>query len=157
MLLVSAAAITNPSGQVFVQKRPEGKNLAGMWEFPGGKVESDETPEQGLIRELHEEIGINVPFLHPTPLNFMAKRIRPSTNTDDDLRYQMGYPALDSIVLLLYHITLWKGIITPMEKQECRWVYGSELQDLAMPDTNRPLIEIICEQNIVKMRQHAIA
>jgi len=126
MVLVSAVALIDADNRVLLQKRPEGKALAGLWEFPGGKVDPGETAERALIRELHEELGIDVRDSCLAPLTFASH-------------------AYDSFHLLmpLYVCRQWKGRVTGREGQELAWVKAARLGDYTMPPADIPLIPIL--------------
>jgi 8-oxo-dGTP diphosphatase len=127
-VLVAAVALIDPDGRVLIAKRPEGKSLAGLWEFPGGKVEADETPEAALIRELKEELGINVEQSCLAPLTF-------ASHAYDDFH----------LLMPLYVCRRWKGIVQAMEGQELKWVYAKLLRDYPMPPADLPLIPHLIE------------
>tara|TARA_B100000900_G_scaffold412366_1_gene433993 strand:- start:1260 stop:1664 length:405 start_codon:yes stop_codon:yes gene_type:complete len=110
--LVSACALINEKGKVLINKRPEGKDYAGYWEFPGGKVEENETPEDAIIRELKEEINIDVSAACLAPLSFTEKN------------YEKYY-----VVVLLYVCRKWEGHMKPMENQQIEWVYPNDIED----------------------------
>ena len=122
-LLVSAVALIDADGRVLMAKRPEGKSLAGLWEFPGGKVEEGERPETALIRELKEELGIDVTESCLAPLTFASHA------------YENFH-----ILMPLYVCRRWKGIAQGMEGQELKWAYAKDLRDLPMPPADIPLI-----------------
>lgn len=126
MVLVSAVALIDADNRVLLQKRPEGKALAGLWEFPGGKVDPGETPEQALIRELQEELGIDVRESCLAPLTFASH-------------------AYDSFHLMmpLYICRQWKGQVSGREGQELAWVKSARLGDYPMPPADIPLIPIL--------------
>lgn len=126
VLLVTAVALLDPDNRVLLQKRPEGKALAGLWEFPGGKVHDGETPEKALIRELHEELGIDVRGSCLAPLTF-------ASHTYD--RFHLLMP--------LYVCRQWKGRPTGREGQELAWVPPAKLTTYAMPPADIPLIPIL--------------
>ena len=123
LVLVAACALIDPDGRVLIAQRPEGKALAGLWEFPGGKLEPGERPEGTLIRELHEEIGITVKEACLAPLTFASH-------------------AYDSFHLLmpLYVCRRWKGFAAPQEGQQLKWVKPSDLRNYPMPPADEPLI-----------------
>ncbi len=126
LLLVAAAALIDVDGRVLICRRPEGKSMAGLWEFPGGKVHEGETPEEALIRELHEELGIDTRQSCLAPLAFASH-------------------AYESFHLLmpLFACRVWRGKITPKEGQETAWVRPPRLGDYAMPPADEPLVAII--------------
>ncbi len=123
LLLVAACALVDPDGRVLIAQRPEGKSMAGMWEFPGGKVEPGETPEATVIRELKEELGIDVTNACLAPLTFASH-------------------AYDGFHLLmpLYVCRRWNGIVGPREGQAVKWVRPVRLRDYPMPPADMPLI-----------------
>jgi 8-oxo-dGTP diphosphatase len=122
-LLVSAAALVDVDGRVLLARRPPGKPMAGLWEFPGGKVHDDETPEQALVRELKEELAIDVAESCLAPLTFASHR----------------YPEFD-LLMPLYVCRRWQGTAVPLEGQELAWVRPPRLADYPMPPADRPLI-----------------
>jgi 8-oxo-dGTP diphosphatase len=122
-LFVVAVALVDPDGRVLIAKRPEGKTLAGLWEFPGGKVESHERPEAALIRELREELTIDVEQSCLAPLTFASHA------------YQDFH-----LLMPLYVCRRWKGIVTATEGQELQWVKPLKLRDYPMPPADLPLI-----------------
>ena len=122
-LFVVAVALVDPDGRVLVAKRPEGKTLAGLWEFPGGKVEAHERPETALIRELKEELTIDVEQSCLAPLTFAS------------------HPYEDfHLFMPLYVCRRWKGVVTATEGQELQWVKPLKLRDYPMPPADLPLI-----------------
>ena len=123
MLTVAACALVDPDGRVLLAQRPEGKPMAGLWEFPGGKVEADETPEQTLIRELEEELGIVVKEACLAPLTFASH----------------AYPDFH-LLMPLYVCRRWEGIVSPLEGQTLAWVRPNRLKDYPMPPADVPLI-----------------
>jgi 8-oxo-dGTP diphosphatase len=121
--LVVAAALVDGAGKVLVQQRPPGKSLAGLWEFPGGKPEAGESPEQALVRELDEELGIGVE----------AGDLRAAAFASEALGDR-------HLVLLLYICRSWEGEPKALHATELRWVDPVELNDLSMPPADRPLV-----------------
>lgn len=123
MLLVVACALVDKEGRVLVAQRPAGKSMAGLWEFPGGKMEAGETPEAALIRELKEELSIDVTAACLAPLSFASH-------------------AYDGFHLLmpLYVCRKWEGQIVPREGQAVTWKKPRALFDMAMPPADIPLI-----------------
>ena len=126
VVLVSAAALIDPDGRVLLAQRPEGKSLAGLWEFPGGKVEPGESPETALIRELKEEIGIDTWKSCLAPLTF-------ASHAYDDFH----------LLMPLFVCRRWEGIATPREGQKLAWVRPAQLRDYPMPPADLPLIPIL--------------
>ncbi|MBI1493953.1 (deoxy)nucleoside triphosphate pyrophosphohydrolase [Halocynthiibacter styelae] len=125
-VLVSAAALIDTDGRVLLAQRPEGKSMAGLWEFPGGKIESDETPEAALIRELHEELGIETWESCLAPLTF-------ASHSYDDFH----------LLMPLFACRKWNGIVQPREGQSLKWVKSNELRNYPMPAADVPLIPIL--------------
>ena len=126
MLLVSAAALVDVDGRVLISKRSSKKILGGLWEFPGGKLELNEKPEEALMRELHEELGINTWKSCLAPLSFSY----------------FDYKEFD-LLLLLFVCRKWEGIIQPREGQELRWVFPKEIQNFPMPEADKPFIPVL--------------
>jgi 8-oxo-dGTP diphosphatase len=122
-VLVVAAALIDTDGRVLIAQRPEGKALAGLWEFPGGKIEPGERPEQALIRELREELGIEVSAACLAPFVFTSH-------------------AYDSFHLLmpLYLLRRWSGTVQRREHAALKWVKPSQLSDYPMPPADEPLV-----------------
>ena len=129
MVLVSAVALIDRDGRVVLAQRPEGKAMAGLWEFPGGKIESGETPEAALIRELHEELGIDTAASCLAPLSFASHRYA-ATRT---------HPAFH-LVMMLYVCRRWQGRPQPIEGGQLKWVRPQQLRDYPMPAADIPLI-----------------
>ncbi|MCJ2058224.1 (deoxy)nucleoside triphosphate pyrophosphohydrolase [Methylobacterium sp. J-048] len=128
LLLVVAVALVDVDGRVLVSERPAGKQLAGLWEFPGGKVEAGERPEETLIRELAEELGIRVEEPCLAPLTFASH----------------AYPDFH-LLMPLYVCRRWSGTPRSMEGQALKWVRPKALRDLAMPPADAPLIPFLVE------------
>lgn len=122
-LLVTAVALIDKDGRVLLAQRPEGKSLAGLWEFPGGKVEAGETPELALIRELEEELGINTWASCLAPLTF-------ASHSYDDFH----------LLMPLFACRKWEGIPTPRENQVLKWVKPNDMGNYPMPPADIPLI-----------------
>lgn len=126
VVLVSAVALIDAEGRVLLAERPEGKSLAGMWEFPGGKIEPGETPEVALIRELKEELGIDTWASCLAPLTFASH----------------SYDAFH-LLMPLFACRKWQGIVTPREGQRLAWVRPRDMGDYPMPPADKPLIPIL--------------
>ena len=126
ILLVSAVALIDVDGRVLLAQRPEGKSMAGLWEFPGGKVEVGETPEAALIRELNEELGINTWQSCLAPLTFASHAYE---------RFHLLMP--------LFACRRWEGVPNPREGQTLAWVRPDRLRDYPMPPADIPLIPIL--------------
>ena len=123
LLLVAAAALVDVDGRVLICQRPPGKPLAGLWEFPGGKVEADETPEACLIRELEEELGIVVTHACLAPFVFASHE------------YETFH-----LLMPLYLVRRWTGTITAKEHKALAWVKPAKLGDYPMPPADGPLV-----------------
>jgi 8-oxo-dGTP diphosphatase len=122
-VLVAACALIDADGRVLIAERPAGKSMAGLWEFPGGKVEAGERPEQSLIRELAEELGIVVKEACLAPLTF-------ASHSYADFH----------LLMPLYVCRRWEGIATPREGQRLAWVTPQRLRDYPMPPADEPLV-----------------
>jgi len=123
LLLVVACALIDVDGRVLICKRPKGKQLAGLWEFPGGKVEAGETPEQCLIRELKEELGIDVVSACLSPFVF-ASHVYESFH----------------LLMPLYLCRRWTGVVTAREHEALAWARPEKLADYPMPPADAPLV-----------------
>ncbi len=123
LVLVAACALIDADGRVLIAQRPQGKSMAGLWEFPGGKVEAGERPEQSLIRELNEELGIAVKEECLAPLTFAS----------------YSYPDFH-LLMPLYVCRRWEGIVGPRERQNLKWVRPGTLREYPMPPADEPLI-----------------
>lgn len=126
IVLVSAVALIDADGRVLLAQRPEGKSMAGLWEFPGGKVEAGETPEAALIRELKEELGIDTWQSCLAPLTFASHAY-----------------ADFHLLMPLFACRKWQGNATPREGQTLAWVRPAALRDYPMPPADLPLIPIL--------------
>lgn len=125
-LLVSAVALIDPDGRVLLAQRPEGKSMAGLWEFPGGKIEAGETPEAALVRELHEELGIETWASCLAPLTF-------ASHSYDDFH----------LLMPVFACRKWDGIASPKEGQQLAWVHAEDLKSYPMPAADIPLIAVL--------------
>jgi 8-oxo-dGTP diphosphatase len=125
---VAAAALVDVDGRVLIARRPPGKSMAGLWEFPGGKIGAGEAPEAALARELTEELGIAVKPACLAPLTFASH----------------GYDDFH-LVMLLYVCRTWQGFPRPLEGQTLKWVKPRDLFDYEMPPADRPLIAPLIE------------
>jgi 8-oxo-dGTP diphosphatase len=123
LLLVVACALIDSDGRVLIAQRPEGKAMAGLWEFPGGKVEAGERPEETLIRELAEELGITVKEPCLAPLTF-------ASHAYEDFH----------LLMPLYVCRRWEGVVTAHEHKSLAWVKPNRLRDYPMPPADAPLI-----------------
>jgi 8-oxo-dGTP diphosphatase len=123
LVLVAAVALIDPDGRVLLAERPEGKSMAGLWEFPGGKVEEGETPEACLIRELHEELGIDTWASCLAPLTF-------ASHAYEDFH----------LLMPLFACRKWQGIVTAREGQRLAWARAGELAKFPMPPADVPLV-----------------
>ncbi len=126
IILVAAAALVDRDNRVLISRRPPGKPMAGLWEFPGGKVDDGETPERALVRELKEELGIEVCDTCLAPFTFASHSYE---------RFHLLMP--------LYLCRNWEGEMTPREGQEIKWVRASRLKDYPMPPADLPLIPML--------------
>ena len=126
VLLVAAVALVDADGRVLLARRPEGKPLAGLWEFPGGKVEAGETPEAALIRELKEELSIDIRASCLAPLGFASHS------------YEKFH-----LLMPLYVCRQWRGRLEPTEGQKLAWVRAQNLRDYPMPPADEPLIPLL--------------
>ena len=125
-VLVSAVALIDIDGRILLAQRPEGKSMAGLWEFPGGKVEQGETPEVALIRELEEELGINTWQSCLAPLSFASH----------------SYPDFH-LLMPLFACRKWEGTPASREGQALKWVRANDLKNFPMPEADLPLIPVL--------------
>jgi len=123
LLLVVAAALIDADKRILLARRPEGKALAGLWEFPGGKLHPGERPEQGLARELAEELGVDACVSCMQPLAFASHAY-----------------ADFHLLMPLFICRVWRGIVTPHEGQEFKWVRPADMYGYSMPDADVPLV-----------------
>ena len=126
MVLVTAACLFNADGHILLAQRPKGRSMAGLWEFPGGKIEVGETPESALVRELAEELHIKVNENSLKPLNFVS----------------FSYPEFH-LLMVLYACHEWVGNPRPVEGQQLTWVPAPELLDYDAPAADIPLFEFL--------------
>ncbi len=122
LLFVTAIALIDPQGRVLLAQRPEGKDMAGLWEFPGGKVAPGETPEEALVREMEEELGLLVSSVDLKPLTFVS------------YAYETFH-----LFMPLYLCRTWQGQPQPLEGQKLAWVFPKEMGAYAMPPADEPL------------------
>ncbi len=125
-VLVSAVALIDPDGRVLLARRPAGKSMAGLWEFPGGKIELGETPEAALIRELYEELGIETWASCLAPLTFASHS------------YENFH-----LLMPVFACRKWDGIVSPKEGQKLAWVKVNDLSAYEMPAADIPLIAVL--------------
>ncbi|NPD69548.1 8-oxo-dGTP diphosphatase MutT [Lichenicola cladoniae] len=125
-VLVAACALVDSNGRVLLARRPEGKAMAGLWEFPGGKIEADETPEMALVRELREELGIDISEACLAPFAF-------ASHAYEDFH----------LLMPLYVCRRWKGMPVAHEGQTLAWVTSEALDSYSMPDADKPLVPLL--------------
>ncbi len=123
LVLVVACALVDPDNRILIARRPEGRPMAGLWEFPGGKVENGESPEQAIIRELAEELNVNVTEACLAPLTFAS----------------YDYESFH-LLIPLFVCRRWTGLVQAREGQTLKWVRPSSLRDYPMPPADEPLI-----------------
>ena len=123
LLLVVAAALVDTDGRVLIAQRPKGKPLEGLWEFPGGKIDDGERPEDALIRELREELGVAVKAPCLAPLTF-------ASHAYDDFH----------LLMPLYVCRKWDGFVQPLDRQTLKWAWPKDLRNYPMPPADAPLI-----------------
>jgi 8-oxo-dGTP diphosphatase len=128
LLLVAAVALVDADGRILLASRPPGKPLAGLWEFPGGKVQPGETPEAALVRELREELGIDTASSCLAPLTFASH----------------AYEAFH-LLMPVFACRVWEGVPRPLEGQELAWVRPANLRDYPMPPADVPLVALLRE------------
>jgi 8-oxo-dGTP diphosphatase len=128
LLLVVACALVDADRRVLIAQRPEGKSMAGLWEFPGGKVEPGETPEAALIRELDEELGISTKTACLAPLTFASH----------------SYESFH-LLMPVFVCRKWQGVPQPREHTALKWVRAQALRDYPMPPADEPLIAPLCD------------
>ncbi len=128
IVFVSACALVDVDNRILLAQRPQGKSMAGLWEFPGGKVEEGEIPEEALIRELHEELGITTWQSCLAPLSFASHS------------YENFH-----LLMPLFICRKWDGIPTPQENQQLKWVRAKDLRQFAMPPADDPLVPALMD------------
>ncbi len=128
VVLVAAAALVDVDGRVLLARRPEGKPMAGLWEFPGGKMDAGETPEAALVRELAEELAIDITESCLAPLTF-------ASHAYDDFH----------LLMTLHVARVWKGTPTPREGQTLKWAWPRDMSALSMPPADAPLVALLRE------------
>ncbi len=128
ILLVAACALVDTDRRVLIAQRPEGKQFAGLWEFPGGKLEEGESPEAALVRELEEELGISTQSACLAPLTFVSHT------------YESFH-----LLMPLYVCRRWQGTPTALEHKALKWVRPQALRDYPMPPADEPLIAPLCD------------
>ncbi len=128
ILLVVACALVDTDRRVLIAQRPEGKHMANMWEFPGGKIEQGETPEAAIIRELREELDVETKEACLAPLSF-------ASHTYEHMH----------LLMPLYVCRRWQGLPTAKEHQALKWVRPQALRDYPMPPADEPLIAALCD------------
>ena len=126
ILLVSAVALIDRDGRVLLTQRPKGKAMEGLWEFPGGKIENGETPEAALVRELHEELGIETWDSCLAPLTF-------ASHSYDNFH----------LLMPLYACRKWRGVVWAQEEQNLKWVFPKDFHKYPMPPADVPIISIL--------------
>ena len=129
VVYVAAAALFRPTGEVLLAQRPEGKSMAGLWEFPGGKIETGETPERALVRELSEELAITVSEDHLEPITF-------ASHTYESFHLFMP----------LYGVKRWMGTPRPTEGQTLAWVAPQDLHSYPAPAADIPLFDVLASR-----------
>ena len=150
---VSAIALIDSDGRILLAERPQGKAMGGMWEFPGGKIEVGETPEQALIRELQEELAIDVSHTCLTPVSFVSHSY---TNTPPAKgeggehecpccgpfvsAAELGLRHEFHLVMYLFACRKWKGTPHPQEGQRLKWIKPADMKSLSMPPADIPLV-----------------
>lgn len=128
LVVVVAAALIDADNRVLIARRPEGKALAGLWEFPGGKIDMGERPEDALIRELKEELGVEVKAPCLAPLTF-------ASHAYEDFH----------LLMPLYVCRKWEGFVRPLDKQALKWVRAKDLRAYPMPPADAPLIPYLMD------------
>lgn len=130
LTIVVALAITRSDGRILLQKRPKGKAMAGLWEFPGGKVEAGEAPEAALVREIDEELGVKVSVSEMQPITFATAEV-----------------SSGEILLLLYRANRWQGELRALHAEALQWVTLEEMRQLPMPPADAPFIDALAQMN----------
>jgi 8-oxo-dGTP diphosphatase len=128
LVLVAACALIDGDGRVLIARRPEGKSMAGLWEFPGGKVEPGESPETTVIREMREELGVTIEEPCLAPFTF-------ASHAYEDFH----------LLMPLYLCRKWQGDVRPTEGQAVKWVQARDLRDYPMPPADKPLVAMLID------------
>jgi 8-oxo-dGTP diphosphatase len=126
LVLVAACALIDPQGRVLIAERPPGKSMAGLWEFPGGKVEPGERPEDAVIREMREELGVTIEESALSPLVFASHT----------------YPDFH-LLMPVFLCRRWEGMVSPTEGQKITWASPDELERFPMPPADAPLLPLL--------------
>lgn len=155
MLLVSAAILVNDNNEILLATRPEGKAMAGLWEFPGGKVHDDELPTEALVRELREELGITTSTCCMTPATFVTYPLSESAAAryEEEMAQMQGcdpqrecskfYDPDDTLMLLTYICRRWHGEPHPKEGQQLQWTKLQDFRHLQMPPADKPIVQYL--------------
>jgi 8-oxo-dGTP diphosphatase len=133
MISVVAVALNDAAHHILLQQRPEGGSMAGLWEFPGGKIEVGETPQAALVRELAEELGISVQETDLYPISFASEAL-PAKHSDAEVPH---------LLLLLFGCNTWAGKPEPLHAAELRWISLDQMRTLPMPPADVPLVEAL--------------
>ena len=128
LVLVAACALIDGDGRLLIAQRPQGKSMAGLWEFPGGKVEPGESPETTVIREMREELGVTIEEACLAPFTF-------ASHAYEDFQ----------LLMPLYLCRKWQGAVTPSEGQAVKWVKPKDLRDYKMPPADKPLVAMLID------------
>ncbi len=129
VVLVAAVALIDSDGRVLIAQRPANKSLAGLWEFPGGKIIDSETPEEGLVRELREELGVDTEKSCLAPVGFFSGKMEEERESLEDVH----------LLMLLFVCRKWQNMPVGLEGQSIKWVKAEELLSYNMPLADRPL------------------
>lgn len=166
MLMVVAAALIDDHGRVLLAQRPQGKALAGLWEFPGGKLDAGETPEEALVRELREELGVLTAPCCMQPISFVTHPLNAQSGNPDVLERwgmtldaslggcnpQAQWDAEDpdqTLLLLLYAVRRWHGEPQSCEGQALTWLRPQQMSSLPMPPADKPLVMALMDNMVI--------